>query len=91
MYVKYINHWVPVAHVYNPSYSGDRDQEDQSSRPAWAHSSQDPRSTNDRAQQYMLIFQQHEEAQTGGSSSETQSQIIITKSWQNGSSGKVPA
>jgi hypothetical protein len=74
MYVKYINHWVPVAHVYNPSYSGDRDQEDQSSRPAWAHSSQDPRSTNDRAQQYMLIFQQHEEAQTGGSSSETQSQ-----------------
>jgi hypothetical protein len=33
---------VPVAHVYNPSHSGDRDQEDHSSKPAWANSSRDP-------------------------------------------------
>jgi hypothetical protein len=26
----------------NPSYSGGRDQEDRSSKPAWANSSQDP-------------------------------------------------
>jgi hypothetical protein len=26
----------PVAHVYNPSYSGGRDQEDCSLKPAWA-------------------------------------------------------
>jgi hypothetical protein len=25
--------WVPVAHACNPSYSGGRDQEDQSSKP----------------------------------------------------------
>jgi hypothetical protein len=25
--------WVTVAHTYNPSYSGDRDQEDHSSKP----------------------------------------------------------
>jgi hypothetical protein len=30
---------VPVAHSYNPSYSGGRDQEDRSSKPAWANSS----------------------------------------------------
>jgi hypothetical protein len=29
----------PVAHAYNPSYSGGRDQEDHSSKPAWANSS----------------------------------------------------
>jgi hypothetical protein len=28
----------PVAHTYNPSYSGEN-QEDHSSKPAWAHSS----------------------------------------------------
>jgi hypothetical protein len=28
-----------VAHAYNLSYSGGRDQEDQSLRPAWANSS----------------------------------------------------
>jgi hypothetical protein len=33
---------VPVAHACNPSYSGGRDQEDLSSKPAWANSSQDP-------------------------------------------------
>jgi hypothetical protein len=33
--------WVPVAHAYNPSYSGGRDQEDLSSKPAQENSSQD--------------------------------------------------
>jgi hypothetical protein len=28
----------PVAHAYNPSYSGGSDQEDRSSKPAWANS-----------------------------------------------------
>jgi hypothetical protein len=32
----------PVAHTYNPSYSGGRDEEDQGSKPAWANSLQDP-------------------------------------------------
>jgi hypothetical protein len=31
-----------VAHVYNPSYSGGRDQEDHGSKPAQANSSHDP-------------------------------------------------
>jgi hypothetical protein len=31
-----------VAHACNPSYSGDRDQEDHSSKSAQANSSQDP-------------------------------------------------
>jgi hypothetical protein len=31
-----------VAHAYNPSYSGDRDQEDCSSKPTQANSSWDP-------------------------------------------------
>jgi hypothetical protein len=30
------------AHAYNPSYSGGRDQEDKSSKPAHANSSRDP-------------------------------------------------
>jgi hypothetical protein len=34
--------WVPVIHTCNPSYSGGRDQEDHSSKPAWANSSRDP-------------------------------------------------
>jgi hypothetical protein len=34
--------WVPVANAYNPSYSRGRDQEDRSSKPARAKSSQDP-------------------------------------------------
>jgi hypothetical protein len=29
---------VPVAHACNPSYSGGRDQEDRSSKPAWVNS-----------------------------------------------------
>jgi hypothetical protein len=33
---------VLVAHTYNPSYSGGRDQEDRSSKTAWANSSRDP-------------------------------------------------
>jgi hypothetical protein len=35
------NH-VLVAYTCNPSYSGGRDQEDHSSKPAWTNSSQDP-------------------------------------------------
>jgi hypothetical protein len=31
--------WVLVAHAWNPSYSGGRDQEDHNSEPAWANSS----------------------------------------------------
>jgi hypothetical protein len=31
-----------VAHIYNPSYSGDRDQEDRGSKPAWGNISRDP-------------------------------------------------
>jgi hypothetical protein len=34
--------WAPVAHFYNPNYSGGRDQEDCGSKPAWANSSQEP-------------------------------------------------
>jgi hypothetical protein len=34
--------WAPVAHACNPSYSGGRDQENRSSKPAWANSLQDP-------------------------------------------------
>jgi hypothetical protein len=33
---------VPMAHAYNPSYPGDRDQEDSSSKTAQENSSQDP-------------------------------------------------
>jgi hypothetical protein len=32
---------VPMAHACNPSYSGGRDQEDRSSKPAWANSSRE--------------------------------------------------
>jgi hypothetical protein len=31
-----------VAHAYNPSYSGGRDQEDRGSKPAWVNSSRGP-------------------------------------------------
>jgi hypothetical protein len=34
--------WELVVHAYNLSYLGGRDQEDRSSKPAWASSSQDP-------------------------------------------------
>jgi hypothetical protein len=34
--------WMPVAYIYNPSYSEGRDQEDHGSKPARANSSQDP-------------------------------------------------
>jgi hypothetical protein len=33
---------VPVAHAYNPGYSGGGDQKDRGSKPAQANSSQDP-------------------------------------------------
>jgi hypothetical protein len=33
---------VPVAHTYDPSYSGSRDQEDQGSKPVQANRSRDP-------------------------------------------------
>jgi hypothetical protein len=32
----------PVAHAYNPSYSGGRDQEGHNLKPAWGNNSQDP-------------------------------------------------
>jgi hypothetical protein len=35
-------HWALVAHACNPSYSGSRDQEDHSSKPAQANSPRDP-------------------------------------------------
>jgi hypothetical protein len=41
------NH-VLMAHVCNPSYSGGRDQEDRSLKPAWGNSSQDPISKKPR-------------------------------------------
>jgi hypothetical protein len=31
-----------VAHTYNPSYSGGRDQEDHGSKPAWGNNLRDP-------------------------------------------------
>jgi hypothetical protein len=31
-----------VAHACNPSYSGDRDQQDHGLKPAWTNSSRDP-------------------------------------------------
>jgi hypothetical protein len=34
-----ISSWVPVAHAYNPSYSGSRDQEYCGLRPDWANCS----------------------------------------------------
>jgi hypothetical protein len=34
--------WAPVAHAYNPSYSGGRDKEDCSLKPVQASSSRDP-------------------------------------------------
>jgi hypothetical protein len=34
--------WAPMAHACNPSYSGRREQEDHSSKPAWANSLQNP-------------------------------------------------
>jgi hypothetical protein len=34
--------WAPVAHAYNPSYSGGKDQEDLGSKLAWANSSTSP-------------------------------------------------
>jgi hypothetical protein len=39
---KTLGSWVPVAHAYNPSYSGGRDQEDLGSKPAQANSLWDP-------------------------------------------------
>jgi hypothetical protein len=40
--LKVILNFELVAHTYNPSYSGGRDQEDLCSKAAWANSSQDP-------------------------------------------------
>jgi hypothetical protein len=34
--------WASVAHIYNPSYSGGRDQEDHGLKPVQANSSRDP-------------------------------------------------
>jgi hypothetical protein len=38
-YLKPTKSWAPVAHAYNQSYSGDRDQEDHSLKPGQANSS----------------------------------------------------
>jgi hypothetical protein len=40
--MRYHGRQVPVASACNPSYSGSRDQEDHSSKPAQANSSKDP-------------------------------------------------
>jgi hypothetical protein len=40
------NYWALVAHTCNPSYSGGRNQEDHSSKPAQANNSRDPISKN---------------------------------------------
>jgi hypothetical protein len=40
--IKFQEGWAPVVHACNPSYSGGRDQEDHSSKPAWVNHSQDP-------------------------------------------------
>jgi hypothetical protein len=37
-----LSSWTPMAHSCNPSYSGGRDQEDHSSKPALASSPEDP-------------------------------------------------
>jgi hypothetical protein len=39
---KMVDFWVPVTHICNPSYSGGRDQEDHSLKPAHANSYRDP-------------------------------------------------
>jgi hypothetical protein len=39
MSIKVVSSQVLVAHTYNPSYSGSRDQEDRVLKPAWANSS----------------------------------------------------
>jgi hypothetical protein len=38
--------WAPMAHTYNPGYSGCTEQEDHGSKPAQANSSRDPISKN---------------------------------------------
>jgi hypothetical protein len=41
--------WAPMAHIYNPSYSGGRDQEGHGSKPVQANSSRYPISKIARA------------------------------------------
>jgi hypothetical protein len=43
---KYCVSQVPIAHACNPSYSGDRDQEDHGLSTAWANRLRDPVSKN---------------------------------------------
>jgi hypothetical protein len=50
-----------VAHAHNLSYSGDRDQEDCSSKPAWANNLRDPISkkpTQGVGLEFQLQFEQ---------------------------------
>jgi hypothetical protein len=47
--LKYYKSPGAVAHAYNPSYLGGWNQEDHSSRPAWANSSQDPHLQNNQS------------------------------------------
>jgi hypothetical protein len=59
-----------VAQTCNPSFLGGRNQEDHSSSLTWAKSSQDPSSTNGRAQWGTHLSPQlRREAQIGGSRS----------------------
>jgi hypothetical protein len=41
MLQNFLNHWEPVAHACHPSYSGGRDQEDHSWKPARGNTSRD--------------------------------------------------
>jgi hypothetical protein len=40
--IKRTESWVPIAHTYNPSYSGGTDQEEWGLRPDWANNSWHP-------------------------------------------------
>jgi hypothetical protein len=42
IFLKYRSSQAAMTHACNPSYSGDRNQEDHGSKPAQANSSQDP-------------------------------------------------
>jgi hypothetical protein len=44
-----------VSHACNPSYLGDRDQEDHGSKPAWANSLRDPILKNPSQKKIMLV------------------------------------
>jgi hypothetical protein len=47
---------MPVAHTCNPSYSGGRDQEDHSLKPAWVNSFYDPISKNTQHKKGLVTY-----------------------------------